>query len=232
MRRWRALLIVFRELNVRLPSGRWRKQHVHHVATDQEVGDAVESFRGFPCLAAELTSNAVQVEPVVVQTNRPLSSLTRDGDLSFWPSPDDTRLELDQLAPRGSYESIFIFWPGRDFAKGTFVPCRGWGLGMGASDWTKGATYAVVSSAPSSAWRGEALGEVWLHEWLHGVCHHFSSQGYAMPERDADGGELHGYVRSPNAGWTEYYRDLMSGNVSEDGARRGIPRTAWERGLT
>ena len=53
-----------------------------------------------------------------------------------------------------------------------------------------------------------------------------------MPARDADGGDLHGYVRSPVAGWTEYYRDLMSGNVSEDGAQRGIPRTAWERGLT
>jgi hypothetical protein len=53
-----------------------------------------------------------------------------------------------------------------------------------------------------------------------------------MPARDADGGDLHGYVRSPVAGWTEYYRDLMSGNVSEDGARRGIPRMAWERGLT
>ena len=37
-----------------------------------------------------------------------------------------------------------------------------------------------------------------------------------MPERDADGGELHGYVRSPTAGWTEYYRDLMNGNVLEE----------------
>ena len=92
MRRWRALLVVYRELNVRLPSGRRRKQYVHHVATDQEVDDAVESFRGFPRLAAELTSNAAQVEPALVQANRPLSSLTRDGDLSFWPSPDDTRL--------------------------------------------------------------------------------------------------------------------------------------------
>jgi hypothetical protein len=232
MRRWRALLIVYRELNVRLPRGRWRKRPVHHIATDQEIDNAVGSFRGFPRLAAKLTSNVVQVEGAVVQADRPLSSLTRDGELSFWPSPDDTRLELEQFAPRGSYESIFVFWPGTDFEKGTSVPCRGWGLGMGGSDWTNGATYAVVSSAPSSAWLGEALGEVWLHEWLHGVCHHFSAQGCEMPSRDADGGDLHGYVRSPEAGWTEYYRDLMNGNVLEEGARRGIPPAAWQRGLT
>ena len=48
-----------------------------------------------------------------------------------------------------------------------------------------------------------------------------------MPERDADGGELHGYVRSPTAGWTEYYRDLMNGNVLIDGKRFGIPSEAW-----
>jgi hypothetical protein len=48
-----------------------------------------------------------------------------------------------------------------------------------------------------------------------------------MPERDADGGELHGYVRSPTAGWTDYYRDLMSRNVLEGGKRLGIPGDAW-----
>jgi hypothetical protein len=48
-----------------------------------------------------------------------------------------------------------------------------------------------------------------------------------MPKRDADGGELHGYVRSPTAGWIDYYRDLMSGNVLEGGKRLGIPADAW-----
>ncbi len=98
---------------------------------------------------------------------------------------------------------------------------------MGASEWTNGATYAAIANAPSSAWTNEARGEVWLHEWLHGVCAHFAQRGHIMPERDADGGELHGYVRSSTAGWTDYYRDLMSGNVLEDGRRFGIPADAW-----
>lgn len=100
---------------------------------------------------------------------------------------------------------------------------------MGASEWSNGATYAVVANAPAQAWRGEAPGEVWLHEWLHGVCHHFASRGHVMPARDADGAEVHGYARSKAEGWTDYYRDLMSGNVVEDGRKLGIPLAAWAR---
>ena len=38
-----------------------------------------------------------------------------------------------------------------------------------------------------------------------------------MPDGDADGADRHGYVRSPKTGWTDYYRDLMTCNVNEDG---------------
>jgi hypothetical protein len=224
---WRALLIVYRELDVHLPARRGRKRRFHHVAGDEEITDAIESFRAFPQLAADLTSGAAQVEPRIVQSAFPLRSLSENGEGCYWPSPDDTRRELDEFAPAGGYDSLFVFWPQNDFAARSTIPCRGWGLGMGASDWSHGATYAVVANAPTQAWHREARGEVWLHEWLHGVCHHFASQGHVMPARDADGAEVHDYARSPLEGWTEYYRDLMSGNVEEKGARLGIPLTAW-----
>jgi hypothetical protein len=224
---WRALLIVYHKLDVRLPRGRWLKRHFHHVATDEQIVDATESFRAFPQLVASLTSTAARVEPNIIRADWPLRSLTKNGKACYWPSPDDTRHELDEFAPMGSYDSIFVFWPQNDSTAGTSITCRGWGLGMGASVWSNGATYAVVANAPSSAWLREAPGEVWLHEWLHGVCHHFASKGHPMPTGEADGAELHGYVRSPVKGWTEYYRELMTGNVLENGQRLGIPLTAW-----
>ena len=55
------------------------------------------------------------------------------------------------------------------------------------------------------------------------------ARGHDMPARDADGAEVHGYVRSARAGWTDYYRDLMSGNVEEDGRKLGIPLAAAGR---
>jgi hypothetical protein len=235
---WKTLLLVYRELDVRLPVERGfveaRKlcssdapTHFHHVATERELADAIDSFRGFPQLARELTNAAAVIEYEIGRSDHALTSLTRESSSRFWPSPDDIRSDLDELAPFGKYDSIFVFWPQRDLKNGTAVPCDAWGLAMGASESTNGATYAAIANAPSSAWTNEARGEVWLHEWLHGVCAHFAQRGHVMPERDADGGELHGYVRSPTAGWTDYYRDLMSGDVLERGKRLGIPGDAW-----
>lgn len=228
---WRALLIVYREIDVRLPSRPRRKQRFHQVASDNEVKDGIASFRAFPQLAAQLSFGAAEVNSNIVEAGLPLRSLSRQGEGNYWPSPDDTRQELDRFAPSGSFESIFVLWPQNDSRKGTAIPCRGWGLGMGASDWSNAATYAVVGNAPSRAWQREAPGEVWLHEWLHGVCHHFATKGYAMPSRDADGAELHGYTRSPVAGWTEYYGHLMSGTVQENGMSVGIPLEAWKTAI-
>lgn len=207
--------------------GRWRRKRFQHRAADGEVSDALKSFRALPQLLANLSGDAAGMTQEIFDANRPLTSLTCESPARFWPSPNDTRAELDELAPPGRYDSVFVLWPQRDFATGSAVPCDAWGLAIGACDWSKGATYAAIATAPTAAWSGEAPGEVWLHEWLHGVCQHFARRGHAMPERDADGAELHGYVRSPTSGWCDYYRDLMRGNVLENDRRIGIPVAAW-----
>ena len=231
---WKALLLVYQELDVCLPARQTPsrpaseiRKRFHHRASEHEIADAIYSFQGFPQLVSDLTSGAGIVDQKILYVDRPLNSLTRRGKAEFWPSPDDTQPELDEFARAGTFDSIFVFWPQHDFARGTSVPGSAWGLGMGASDWSNWATYAAVANASAAAWKNEARGEVWLHEWLHGVCHHFERRGHAMPERDADGGELHGYTRSSTHGWTDYYRDLMRGAVVESDVRLGIPIVAW-----
>jgi hypothetical protein len=224
---WKALLLIYRELDVRLAVGRWRRPRFHYLASDAEIADATDSFLGFPALVRDLTSGAADVDAEIVDCEWPLRSLTRESESRFWPSPSDTRRELATHAPAGSYDSVFVLWPRHDAQRGTFVPCDAWGLALAASDWSNQATYAAVTTAPSQAWRKEAPGEVWLHEWLHGVCRRFEAQGHVMPDRDADGAEIHGYARSSTVGWTGYYRDLMSGNVAENGSWVGIPLDAW-----
>lgn len=226
MQTWKALLLVYRELDVKLRVSRWRWRRYHHLASQQEIEDAVESFRGFPRLVEQLTDRAATVDTNIIHIEMPLRSLTCETPVRCWPSPTDTKPQLDQFAA-GTCDSVFVFWPARDLASGAAVPCDAWGLALAASEWSNGATYATIANAPSSAWRGEARGEIWLHEWLHGVCAHFARQGHAMPECDADGAELHGYVRSPEHGWCDYYRDLMTGNVREGLKICGIPRAAW-----
>ena len=141
---WKTLLIIYRELDVRLSRGRWRKRRFRHVATREQIIDATESFHALPRLVAELTAGAAQVEGKIVEVGPALRSLTEEAGGFFWPSPDDTRREVDKLAPAGSYGSIFIFLTQSDFQNRTSIRCRGWGLGIAASDWSNGATYAVV----------------------------------------------------------------------------------------
>jgi hypothetical protein len=251
MKLWRSLLLVYSRLDVRLTVRRdllvgrdsveprqnyafaegraikTERQRFHHIASEGEIADALDSFAGFPQLVFELTNGAAKIEPAVIKVNRALKSLTRESETRFWPSPDDIRSDLDHFASAGKYDSSFVFWPQRDLKNGTAVPCDAWGLGMAASEWSNGATYAAIANAPLAAWTNEVPGEVWLHEWLHGVCAHFADRGHVMPTRDADGAELHGYVRSSTGGWTDYYRDLMNGNVLENGKRSGIPTQAW-----
>ena len=225
MANWRSLLLIYPEIDVYF--GQKHDRHFTHTLSEGEIQDALNSFEKFPGLVEELTLGRAGVTANVERVERCLSSVTPMGKEMYWPSPDDTGEELDNFAAPGTYDSIFVFWPQQNRKAQSSVPCAGWGLGMGASSWSNGATYATVGNADRRVWEVPRRGEVWLHEWLHGVCGYFRERGYCMPDGDADGGARHGYVQSPVSGWTDYYRDLMSGNVVDEGQATGIPLDAW-----
>ena len=224
---WKALLLAYPRMDVRVGSGGFGRKRFVHELPDGELQDALHSFRAFPALAEELSDGEATVVAEIVVVEEPLRSVTSTGGQQFWPSPDDTRKELARYVPAGRFDSLFVFWPNTDLQSGANIPCAGWGLGSGPMDGTHGATYAVVGNAQSWAWKIPIAGEVWLHEWLHGVCRIFADKGYAMPQYDADGGGSHGYVQSPTTGWTSFYRDLMTGQVLDNGERKGITAEAW-----
>ncbi len=228
MKIWRSLLLVYDAIDVQIRNRSGSRQRFIHSLTDPEVHAAVSSFQQFPALVEELTARKAGVRYGIHRVERSLTSLTEMGRGMYWPSPTDTREEIDRLASVGSYDSIFALWPQNNLRDRSFVQSAGWGLGMSASAWSNNATYATVGNAESWIWQIPIAGEVWLHEWLHGVCAYFASQGYLMPEGDADGGGSHGYEQSPVSGWTDFYRDLMTGKVLENGVATGIPLDAWE----
>lgn len=227
MKTWNALLLIYGGIDVRYPISRWRRKHFAHQLSAEEVEEAENSFRQFPRLVEELTGRRAAIDFAIVHVERPLRSVSAISHGGFWPAPCDTRQEIEFFAPPGYFDSIFVLWPQTDFKNERAIPSGGWGFGMGATSETNGATYAAVANAPTAAWQQPRVGEVWLHEWLHGACHHFAQQGQSMPDGDADGGGRHGYVQSPITGWCDYYRDLMNGRVTGDGQPRGIASTAW-----
>ena len=198
----KALLLIYRRIDFLAES---QKTRFVHTLADAEIEDAVESFRHFPELVTELTHRLVFIDAEIVLAERTLATLTATGSDQYWPSPDDTRAELDTLAPPYQYDSVFVLWPQNNLATGSSILSAGWGLAIAAGQWSNWATYATVANARSATWRVPRLGEVWLHEWLHGVCAFFADQGYPMPGGDADGGGRRGYEQSPVSGWTDYY---------------------------
>lgn len=227
MNTWNALLLIYCKIDVRYRTSWCRRKHFAHRLSEAELADAEDSFRHFPPLVEELTDGRASVDYGIVHVDAPLRSVSPISHGGFWPSPQDTVEELAVYARPGRFDSVFVLWPQTNLRTGRNVPSGGWGFGMGATNVTNGATYATVANAPTEAWQRPRVGEVWLHEWLHGVCHHFAQRGHVMPDGDADGGGRHGYVQSPTTGWTDYYRDLMNGRVQENGATKGIASTAW-----
>ena len=228
---WKTLFLVYDRIAVAYQDQERGRVRFEYTMTAQEVREGAESFAHFPRLVDDLTSGAARIECEVLRATEPLTTLTVLRAHEFWPSPNDVRLELSQVRRIRDYHSILVYWPRHNFLEGTSVPSGGWGLGMGASAWSYDATYATVANAIPAAWKVPLIGEVWLHEWLHGVCAHFAKRGHRMPAGEADGADRHGYVRSPQTGWTDYYRDLMNAGVMEDGQPMGIPASAWSAPL-
>jgi hypothetical protein len=227
---WKAILMIYPAIDVSLPLGWLRNKEFKHQLNQSEVDDALEAWKHFPDLAYECSEGEATIITDTVYIERTLNSLTAMGDKIYWPSPADTKPEIDRIVKPGKYDSIFVYWPLMNAENGEVIPSGGWGLGMGPTAQANNCTYAAVGNSAHEDWIRPRIGEIWLHEWLHGVCNHFSNQGFQMPSGDADGGGRSGYTQSEEHGWTDYYRDLMCGNVNTNGQGSGITTEAWRTG--
>ena len=227
---WKVLLLIYHNTNVTYIDSDGTNRHLYTSLSDAEMLKAQWAFQQYTSIANDFSSQEALVDYDIVHITRPITSISYLGDAGYWVSPSDVMVELDQYAQPGSYDSVFVHWAqcNPDFSQ--CVPSRGWGRAYRATDWSHGATYATVANAPDWAWKTQTVGEIWLHEWLHGVCSYYADLGYTMPEGDADGASSHGYLWSSITGWGEYYRDLMTGRVLENGELTGIPAEAWQYG--
>ncbi len=225
---WRVLCLVYKSIDAGFLDESGRCRRFQHLLGPEETENALKSFRQFPALAMECSDGMANISYHIEYAGRPLTTLTSTGGAAYWPSPADTHPELVNHAP--AYDTVFVLWPQNDIARHVQVPSSGWGLAIGPGHIPGGGTYCTIANAPGYCWDIPRAGEVWLHEWLHGICDLFENKGFTMPRYNADGGGSHGYTQSPAAGWCRYYRDLMTGQVIENGRPTGITPKAWLSG--
>src|SRR5258708_12826416 len=127
---WKTLLLIYSGIGVSYRCQGNRSKRFAYVLSEQEVQDAINSFEKFPVLVEELTAGRASIQYQINRIERHLTSLTLIGQEMYWPSPDDTRDEIERFAPSGRYDSIFVLWPQRNLADGTPIPPGGWGLAI------------------------------------------------------------------------------------------------------
>src|SRR5215217_541731 len=95
MNNWKALLLIYREIDVRYSVSRRSREHFAHCLTREDIEEAENSFRHFPPLVCELTDGRTAIDYAIVHVQQPLRSLSAISWGGFWPSPKDVRRELE-----------------------------------------------------------------------------------------------------------------------------------------
>jgi thiol-disulfide isomerase/thioredoxin len=219
---WHVLLVVIRDTNVTVQQN-GQSVAYQDTLTDQEIERARQSFFAMPGLAARLTQNRVKIDPKWIVLQAAVTKVSDAGSSMLYPSASDIYPLIESFDKSGEWDTIAVFWKGSKIMHA---------FGLGGMMTPKGSTYLVVAEASPYAWTGGQGGEIFLHEWTHGVATFFRRLGYAdrIPPKDADGGEAYGYKNTPYDGWCTYYLPLFNALVPFEGELRGFDAEMWQRG--
>lgn len=228
---WKMLILVYRNIDADYIDLDGHSKHLTATMPASDATNMVQDFLNQPHRGNvyQYSDNLAELEARVQYIDRALNTLTPIGN-GFWPSPDDTRQELNQYAPPGLYDSVIVFWQASHPTTGQSIPSYGWGLGYWPGDYANGMTYATVFNI-SWVWPSDVCeGEVFLHEWLHGVTGFYMSLGFPFPYEDLHGAEEAGYTVDANGCWKPWLRDYMRGLVYENGQPKALVPATWHSG--
>jgi len=227
---WRALALVFRSTDARWrPAAAIRRRRCVRAMGGAELETKLDALARVPLAVSTWSDDNAHLSPFDIEVvDRPIADLSSVGSAGFWVAPDDVRPELDELAPRGRYDAIFVVWPsdGR-------VPLCGWGCSWGPSTAANGAGF---SSITSDHWEHDASlpdpEEGFVHEWLHQVEATYRSLGAGSdvipslhdaetltscrPESEPPHGKTYRWwhdTKPDGTSWRRWYEDYMTGRI-------------------
>jgi len=194
-----------------------------------ELDTKLATLARVPIAVSTWSEGNARLEPFDIEVvDRPIEHLSSVGSAGFWVAPDDVRRELDDLAPPGRYDAVFVIWP-----SDRRVQLCGWGCTWGPSSAANGAGF---SSITSDHWEHDASlpdpEEGFVHEWLHQVEATYRTLGagpdVVPPLHDSEiltscrpGSEPpHGRTyrwwhdtKPDGTSWRRWYEDYMTGRV-------------------
>ncbi len=231
MTQFKALAVIFDSIDVTL-NGKNIKDTLP-AASPGKSSKKDEAKKGLNKFAAHLTklNSNVTMALTIEDTPKTLRklSLIKNGalDSPFLHSADFEKA-MQAAVPGfslswGQYDTVFVIVP----ATAAGLTGQGWsvnGWGEYSPSHLKGAALAFI---PSNYNMEEFEGQVFIHEWLHGVCHFYKMMGWTdtISNGDADDGGGLGYG-SVATGDLDYYKDLMTAQVKKNKKDPSSPLTS------
>ena len=229
--RWKVLVMVYRKTNLDFIDAAGVTRHLEATMAASHERLMVDSIKTMPGLVKQLSSAIATQQLTVVRLDTPISSVTPLGGGASWLAPENIAADLAAYAPPGAFDSVVVMWQPWD--EGDQMPSAGWGLAFPPGPSANGAAFATVTVPPPGyEWWLTSVphpGEVFVHEWLHGVIDYYVAHGASTPA-------LHGNVafdyRAESGSWSRWYGDLMRQRVLDkgNGALVGISYTVWRTG--
>lgn len=224
---WKGVVLVYRETDVtftRADGTDYRLQARMGNAMHDLVLDTVDRYRRS---VRSWSGGLAAIQLDVVDVPHPITELDSLGS-GYWVGPHALEADIDQYAPTGSYDSIFVVWQSKD-AAGEIIPVGGWGLTLPPGSWANNAGYSSVIT-PSEMWwwtNSSAPEEVFIHEWMHQVVYwNEQSSGFDF---DLHAGRSYGYDDADGT-WKRWLSDVMQGRVREGANYVGVNAEMWAAG--
>jgi hypothetical protein len=221
---WNGVVLVYPGTDVTYTRSDGTQYHLNATMDTQMHNLVLDALGRFKRSVGTWSNDLVHMNLDIVEVPHPITSLDSLGSGRYWVGPHAVEADLDQYAPTGRYDSIFVVWQARDANE--IIPVGSWGLTLPPGSWANGAGYSSVIT-PSDLWwwtNSVAPEEVFVHEWLHQVL--YWNEQHDRLHLDLHAGASYGY-QMQNGSWRSWLSDVMTGRVWDTDHYTGVSREMW-----
>lgn len=236
---FKALAVIFESVDVTINGKRYTDK-----MTPTDKQKALDGIRDAPTLINQLKSDVTLSIQTKISTV-PLKYLTKNSHNQLFTATADVERAIKLADPSfkltwGAYDTYFIVVPGStgglpdQSASFSYT-----GIGIYDPIPLKGAALAFIPSHAGCD-AGKYQGQLFVHEWLHGVCQAYKkmSEGYTISGGDVDDKQSLKYIPANGDDDRVYFKDLMNGTVKNKtnpsaivpSPTPGIKQVLWNKG--
>ena len=228
---WNFLCLIFDETNVNLNIN-GQEKNFHLTLSEEDVEDMKFCINRFKYSMNELSKGKMSIECDIIETNKPITSMSYDEENGHFVAPYDVKDIIDEYIALGKYDHIFIAFRTGDINSKEEIPVNDW-IGLGGMEYRNigFSNIRLPNSDSNYIYKYDDRintfpEEVYVHEFLHTLERNAQEYGYERPELHDY--EKYGYRNQNIVGLKQWYADYMNKEVkSATKGNVGLPKEVF-----